>query len=127
MTKYPRSRFKIQSQVVITNCNNTLERVEITIPELKTSVSGVYEILNLKTGQFYIGMTRNLNRRCETHFRELLDCKHHIEQLQNDFNLYGIENFKFYVIIYCRPSELTFYENILIKQLNPFYNEHKLH
>lgn len=142
--KFPKSNISIFGEIVIgiTNEENKhisphyiSERKTINIEGLKQSRSGVYCLRNKLNGRLYIGMARNLEVRKSRHFRDLLNGNHCSKLLQDDFDNHFISNghgktdmnelFEFEVIIYCRPSELTFYEHLLIKHLNPYYNIHK--
>lgn len=83
---------------------------------------GIYKITNIETGDFYIGQSIHLNRRKSYHFSQLKKDKHRNQHLQNAFNLYGEENFKFEILLYCEPFELTRYEQTLVDKWNPAYN-----
>ncbi len=117
------------------------DEINITLNKLALAKSGVYCLRNkLHPERYYIGMARNLEKRKWRHYNDLFMGIHHSKLLQEDFNMahesrleefactskYTFEtDFEMEVIIYCRPSELTFYENILINSLNPYYNIHK--
>jgi len=98
--------------------------------------SGVYCLRNkLHPERYYIGMARNLETRFQHHISDLKLGKHKNTKLLEDFIAAGFEYreylspeqvFEMEVIIYCRPSQLEFYENILINSLNPYYNIHKI-
>ena len=60
--------------------------------------SGIYMILNLKTGKCYIGSARNIEKRKKEHFAMLCRNMHHSLKLQNSFNKHGEESFRFSVI-----------------------------
>lgn len=64
------------------------------IPE----IAGIYAIVNEKTRSVYIGQTMNLWQRLRTHIHQLENEKHYIERMQTDFNKYGKENFKIYIL-----------------------------
>lgn len=132
--KFPRSPIKITSILSIEN-TETGDETLTEINPVRNGKSGIYEIRNLMTGQFYIGQSRDLEKRRWRHFNDLRTEKH-FGEMQNDWAEYRDtcpilhepkpeDLFEFRVIVFCRPSELTFYENILIKYLNPYYNTHK--
>lgn len=135
--KFKRSNIKISGIVYIsTNHEGYQEQdIRVDIPEIKFGKSGVYEIRNKLNGKRYIGMSDNLHRRMLRHFRDLNNGTHHAsEEMENDLidgtgscegRFLAEDVYEFNVIIYCRPSELTFYEHLLITQLNPEYNKHK--
>lgn len=145
-TKLPKSNIDIYADLVIRigNKENPIfadKKIEIKLDGLKQSKSGVYEIVHKLTGKRYIGMTRDLERRKWRHCNDLILGNHSSRELQIAFNIAHMNalmefkvrpsketfeaDFEFNVIIYCRPSELTFYEHLLIKYLNPEFNVHK--
>lgn len=130
--KFKRSSIEILAKLEIkTNGGNT---IEIPMPTLKQSQSGVYSLRNRSNQRIYIGQTRDLHKRMLRHFNDLRMYRHNNLLLAADLQI-ACENeiseveperlFEFEVIVFCRPSELTFYENYLIKYLNPYYNIHK--
>ena len=83
---------------------------------------GIYKIKNIITGDFYIGQSIDLKKREYQHFYELKKNKHYNKYLQNSFNKYRKENFIFKTILYCDKNNLTFYEQLLVDNLNPTFN-----
>lgn len=63
--------------------------------------SGIYIILNLINGKFYIGSSKNLRKRKLTHFQHLRRNIHHCIHMQRAFNKYGEKPFIFIELIYC--------------------------
>lgn len=59
---------------------------------------GIYKITNLKNGKFYIGSSKDTDRRWWEHMNELNKNVHINKKLQNAWNFYGKDNFKFEVI-----------------------------
>lgn len=96
--------------------------ITIPIPHTRRGKNGVYEIRNKVTGEFYIGQSRDLCVRRNQHMRKLCGGNHENFLLQNSVFKYGINSLEFRVILYCKPSELTFYESLLIKVFNPTLN-----
>lgn len=84
--------------------------------------AGIYKIKNIKNGKFYIGSSRNLGERFETHISKLRYNKHSNKKLQNSANKYGLEYFIFGVLEYCDISELQSLETKYIQCFNPDYN-----
>ena len=76
--------------------------------------SGIYCIENLKNGKKYIGQSTDLEKRKYEHFRTLKGNNHDNGHLQNSYNKYGKKNFKFRVLLYCEPFELTRYEQFFV-------------
>ena len=67
---------------------------------------GIYYIQNTVTNQIYIGQSKRLNERKRKHYFDLRNNKHQNSHLQNSFNKYGEENFKYGVIEHCEPDRL---------------------
>jgi group I intron endonuclease len=65
---------------------------------IKGYISGIYRITCSSTGKFYIGSAINLKRRFEFHLSRLKNGNHINTYLQNSWNKYGKENFKFEII-----------------------------
>lgn len=87
-------------------------------------ISGVYEIVNTITGDFYIGSTVDLERRKQQHFRESVWKHEPNKQLYKDMKQYGKNSFLFKPIWLCNPTELKKYEQIAIEKYNPKYNRY---
>jgi len=81
--------------------------------------SGIYCIENLKNEKKYIGQSVDLERRKKKHFQELKNNNHFNSHLQNAYNKYGKENFKFRILLYCKSSELTKYEQFFVDYYTP--------
>lgn len=60
-----------------------------------TSIPGIYVITNMTTGTVYIGQAVNIRRRWESHRHYLAANKHGNRYLQNAWNKYGADAFKF--------------------------------
>ena len=84
--------------------------------------SGVYEIVNTITGDFYIGSSVNLEKREKEHFNENYWKHNPNKPLYKDMKQYGKNNFLFKPIWLCNPEELKEYEQIAIEKYNPKYN-----
>lgn len=82
---------------------------------------GIYAIVNIINGMSYIGQTyNNFGDRWDCH-KALLRCnKHHNSLLQNDWNKYGEDNFKFIILYNCTHNEsqieLDLLEETFIKE-----------
>lgn len=92
------------------------------------NVCGIYIIRNILNNNFYIGSTKNLLYRKNTHFNELRKNKHSNRYLQNAFNKYSEENFIFEVIELCEINERLdkeqmwldrFFESDICYNINP--------
>jgi hypothetical protein len=56
-------------------------------------ISGIYKITNIKNGRIYIGQSKSVQQRIATHFLELHQGRHIIDELQKDWNQYGAYSF----------------------------------
>lgn len=83
-------------------------------------VSGVYKITCLKNGMIYIGSSKNVKTRISNHKYSLRNNLHHNFYLQEDYNIYGLENFKFEILKTCENNYLELEQKYLDK-LKPFY------
>lgn len=59
---------------------------------------GVYQLFNIINNKIYVGSSIDLNRRKQEHFRLLHKNKHPNTYLQNAWNKYGEDNFRFIVL-----------------------------
>lgn len=55
-------------------------------------------ILNIINNKYYIGNSSNLKIRFKNHIHKLSNNKHENQLLQNAWNKYGADNFKFYIL-----------------------------
>jgi group I intron endonuclease len=62
---------------------------------------GVYCILNLNNNKFYIGSSKDILTRFNTHVFYLNKNKHINKKLQNAWNKYKLDNFDFFIIEEC--------------------------
>ena len=85
-------------------------------------ISGVYEIVNTVTGDFYIGSSSDLERRKQQHFCENTWKYNQNKPLYKYMQQYGKDNFLFKSIWLCESDELKEYEQIAIEKYNPKYN-----
>lgn len=84
---------------------------------------GIYKIENIITNEIYIGSALDFQKRKWSHQHELRKNKHHSPILQNSWNKYGEENFKFLIIEDVQNKEdLIKREQHYIDILNPKYN-----
>lgn len=69
------------------------------------STNVIYKIRNLLNGKFYVGSAQDTRTRFRQHRRLLRKGIHHCKHLQNAWNKYGEELFKFEVIEYVGSIE----------------------
>lgn len=86
------------------------------------SQRGVYCILNLANQRHYIGSSENLNGRMREHFNALKRGAHKNRKLQNAWNKYGSDAFRFDVIEVIPSGDIVSAEQSWIDQTLPFYN-----
>lgn len=85
-------------------------------------VSGIYEIMNVVTGERYIGSSKNIKKRWSEHRSTLNQGHHRNPKLQNSFSKYGSSNFVFSVIEICTVEYLIEREQFYIDNHKPEYN-----
>ena len=79
---------------------------------------GIYKITNITNGKMIIGLSSDIKRRWKHHENRLRKNKHSNPHLQNAWNKYGKQNFKFEIILLCSIEELDNEETRLIKKYN---------
>jgi hypothetical protein len=84
--------------------------------------SGIYKILNIANGKLYIGSAKNLFKRKQKHFRDLVNSDHHSILLQRAFDKYKEVNFQFEVLEECQVEKLIEREQHYLDTLKPEYN-----
>lgn len=89
--------------------------------------SGVYKITNLINGKFYIGSSKNLNRRKAEHTYRRKNLKYINSILKNAVLKYGYANFLFEIVeIVENVDFLCTREQYWIDTLKPEYNMRKI-
>jgi group I intron endonuclease len=90
-------------------------------------MTGIYKIINKINKKVYIGESQNIERRWEEHKQDLIEGKHHSYKLQQDYDLYGEDDFEYEVIEELdsnikspatRQMVCLIYEDKYIKQCN---------
>lgn len=76
--------------------------------------SGIYKIECLPTGKVYVGSAVKLITRFAVHRHALRRHKHHSSKLQNAWNKYGENAFRFEILLLCDKENLIMYEQIHI-------------
>ena len=85
-------------------------------------ISGVYRITNAITGDFYIGSSKDVKRRWESHKWPSTWNRYSNNPLYKDMQKYGVENFEFEILAEVEPEELKEAEQQFIEKLQPTYN-----
>jgi len=83
---------------------------------------GVYYIYCIESKQYYIGKSRNIDKRWISHIKLLKRGCHHSIKLQKAFNEYGQCCFQFIVIEECNIDKLEDREQYWIKHYDSFRN-----
>jgi len=81
--------------------------------------SGIYMITCVESGKVYIGSAVDLFTRWRQHFYHLTKNKHHCRHLQNAWNKYGANDFKFAVLEFTPADELREREQAFIDFVKP--------
>lgn len=89
---------------------------------------GVYVIMNRVDHKVYIGSSLNCKIRTTDHKRNLIKGVHINKHLQNAWNFYGVENFRFAVLEQCvrnelRARELYWIEKLRANEIEYGYNK----
>lgn len=80
------------------------------------SKSGIYKIINTLNGKYYVGSTNRLSYRWYRHRINLRAGKHINAHLQNAWNKYGEDKFRFVVVEYCSVKDLFERESAYLKE-----------
>lgn len=85
--------------------------------DIEYNISGIYKITNIVNNKIYIGSSRNIKNRWFKHTALLRHNKHENKHLQNAWNKYGEENFKFEIVEQCEVEELLIREQFYLDSL----------
>lgn len=85
-------------------------------------ICGIYAIHNTKTGEMYVGSSKNIPARIDWHIRDLEQHIHHSKRLQAAWNKYGKDAFVAYILEQCGSRILLRREQKWIDKLKPSYN-----
>ena len=83
-------------------------------------ISGVYKITNIITGDFYIGSSKDIEKRWAKHKCLSAHKQHPNSKLYKSMASYGLDNFTFEIIE--KTDNLKEREQYWIEQLSPTYN-----
>lgn len=87
---------------------------------MKNDIAGVYQLKNKVTGKIYIGASTRMRKRKSEHFSSMKAGYHKNDQIQQDFNLYGIESFEWTILE--QTKKLKEREQHYINTLSNLYN-----
>lgn len=80
--------------------------------------SGIYKIFDVYTHFVYVGSAVNISKRWQWHIKDLKANKHRNKYLQNAWNKYGENAFRFQIIECCNKEQLIELEQSWINVLN---------
>lgn len=83
---------------------------------------GIYMIINILNGNRYIGSSKDIQQRLQTHRSNLRHNHHHNEHLQNAWNKYGEKNFDYSILEFCEENIRISREQYYVDTLKPEYN-----
>ena len=87
-------------------------------------ISGIYKITNTITGDFYIGSSKNIKSRWESHKWPSKWNKYPNNPMYLDMQKYGVDKFEFQVIEEVEAAKLKEVEQKFIETLKPTYNNY---
>ena len=85
-------------------------------------ISAVYKITNTVTGDFYIGSSKDINRRWAAHKHPSVWKNHPNNPMYLDMQRYGVEKFEFEILEEVEAGSLKVTEQKFIELLKPAYN-----
>lgn len=88
-------------------------------------VSAVYKIINTITGDFYIGSSKDVKHRWESHKRPSVWKKCPNNPLYKDIQKYGTDYFVFEILAEVEVTHLKEKEQWFIEKLKPTYNNRR--
>ena len=86
-------------------------------------VSGIYKITNTVTGDFYIGSSNDIKRRWKEHKCQSTWKQHPNNQMYQDMQKYGLNNFELEILAEVEIDKLKETEQQFIEMLQPTYNQ----
>lgn len=89
---------------------------------MKEKICGIYCIENLINNKKYIGLSRDIKKRLKEHELKLRTNIHSNRHLNDSFNMYGEEFFKFYILEVCKENQLNDREIYYISLYNTTNN-----
>lgn len=89
------------------------------------NISGVYKIENTITGDFYIGSSKNVKKRLESHKEPSRWKRYPNNPLYLDMQKYGVDKFDFQILAMRDPYQLKETEQEFIEKLQPTYNNYR--
>lgn len=92
---------------------------------MNKKIPGVYKITNTVTGDFYIGSSVDVYKRWAQHQRPSTWKLEPNKRLYQDMQKYGLDKFKFEIIVSIMPEVLRCVEQDCIELMKPTYNNYR--
>ena len=83
-------------------------------------ICGVYKIVNTVNDKLYVGGSKDIKNRWKQHVDKLIKKMHGNIHLQNAWNKYGQDSFRFEIVQGCDPSVQFEREQFYLDNLYPF-------
>lgn len=87
---------------------------------MSEKLCGIYKITNVITNDIYVGKSLDINNRFKKHISDFKNNKNKNKYIQDDYNKYGLNNFKFEIIELCNSNELLTKERFWIKKIGTY-------
>lgn len=85
-------------------------------------MTGIYAIHNTSTNKYYIGQAGDIKYRWIQHKSRLKCGTHENRHLQASYDLYGADNFEYFVVEECSKQDLDAKERMYICEYDSYYN-----
>lgn len=88
-------------------------------------ISAVYKIVNTITGDCYVGSSKDVMQRWQSHKKPSQWRNQPNSLLYQDFQKYGLDKFRFQILAPVMPEYLKQVEQELIEMIQPTYNNNR--
>lgn len=87
---------------------------------------GIYKIINIINGKYYVGSSYDIKNRIRKHFELLKRNSHHSIHLQNAYNKYGKKSFIYETLELCNKNELLIIEQKYLNEIINWKNSYNI-